>query len=77
MTETLSSHVIAMPERKLLGATWWKPNVHQHIHTTMCKIDSWREVAVQHREPRLVLYDDLEGWSGGRGEGLKREVIYV
>ena len=46
MTETLSSHVIAMPERKLLGATWWKPNVHQHIHTTMCKIDSWREVAV-------------------------------
>ena len=24
-----------------------------------------------------MLYDDLAGWSEGRGEGVKREVIYV
>ena len=44
-----------------------------HIYTTICKIDSWWEVAVQHREPRPVLCDDLGVWewlwgidSGGR-----------
>ena len=31
----------------------------------MCKTDSWREVAVEHREPRLVLCDDPEEWEGG------------
>ena len=31
----------------------------------MCKTDSWREVAVEHREPRLVLCDDLEEWEAG------------
>jgi len=30
--------------------------------TTMCKIDSWLEAAVWHRELSLVPCDDLEGW---------------
>ena len=30
-----------------------------------------------HRDPRLVLCDDLEGWEARRGGWLKREVIYV
>ena len=34
----------------------------------ICKIDSWWEVAVQHREPSLMLCDDLEGWDGGGEE---------
>ena len=28
----------------------------------MCKIDSWLEAAVWHRELSLVPCDDLEGW---------------
>ena len=30
-----------------------------------------------HREPRLVLCDDLEGWDAWRGGWLKSERIYV
>ena len=30
-----------------------------------------------HREPSLVLCDDLEGWDGGRGRTLKREEMYI
>ena len=34
--------------------------------------------AVMHRlHNSLVLCDDLEGWDGGKGGTLKREVIYV
>ena len=34
----------------------------------MCKTDSWPEVAVEHRELKLVLCDDPEGWDRERGE---------
>ena len=34
----------------------------------MCKIDSYWEPAVQHRELSSVLRDDLGGWDGERGE---------
>jgi len=44
---------------------------HRHIHATMCKIDSWWEAAVQHRELSSVFCDDLEGWD--RGGGIKAE----
>ena len=37
------------------------------VPSTMCKTDSWREVAVEHREPSLVLCNDLEEWEGGTG----------
>ena len=35
-----------------------------------CEIESSWEAAPQHREPSLLLFDDLEGWDGG-GEGGK------
>ena len=47
------------------------------IYTIRCRMDSWREVAVQHREPSLALCDDLEGWNGGRGGRPDRERVYV
>ena len=37
------------------------------IYTTMCKIDSWWEAALQHSELSSVLCEDLEGWDGGMG----------
>ena len=37
------------------------------IYTTMCKIDSWWEAALQHRELSSVLCEDLEGWDGRMG----------
>ena len=44
----------------------------------MCKIDSWWEPAVLHRELSSVLSDDLDGWvGGGVGGSSKREGIYV
>ena len=40
-----------------------------NIYTlSMDKMDSWGKVAAYHREPSLVLSDDLEGWDG-RDEG--------
>ena len=42
-----------------------------------CKTDSWREAAVEHREVRSVLYDDLGGGWRGLGGRLKREGICV
>ena len=48
-----------------------------HIHTTMCKIDSQWEPAVQHRELSSLLCDDLDGWDGGGGGRSKREGIQV
>ena len=37
----------------------------------MCKIDSWWEAAVEHREVNSVLCDDLEGRDGVGGSGGK------
>ena len=44
----------------------------------ICTLSGVRWVAGEkflcsNREPSLVLYDDLEGWDGGRGERLGRE----
>ena len=33
----------------------------------MCKIDSWWEPAIKHRNLGLMLWDDLEGWMGVDG----------
>ena len=41
------------------------------MYTTMYKIGSWWEPAVEHREFSLVLCDDLAGWDG---VGFGREV---
>ena len=49
-----------------LGLTY----IH-YIHIYMCKIDSYWEPAVEHREPSLVLCDDLHGWDGVEGMGGK------
>ena len=46
-------------------------------YTHSVKVNSWWEVAMQHKEPRLVLCDDLEGWVEGRRGRLKTEVIYA
>ena len=46
-------------------------------YTHSVKVNSWWEVGMQHKEPSLVLCDDLEGWPGGRAGRLKREVIYI
>ena len=32
---------------------------------------------MKHREPSLVLCDDLEGWDEGKGGRLKREGRYI
>ena len=45
-----------------------------NIHITICKADSWWEVAVSHRELNPELSDNLEGSLGGRLRGrFKRE----
>ena len=41
---------------------------HQHIHSIRCGMAGCWEVAVQQREPSLVLCDDLEGWDEGTEE---------
>ena len=41
------------------------------MNNLMYKIDSWWEVAVQHREFNSVLCDDLEGWDGRCKGGLR------
>lgn len=46
----------------------------------MSKIDSHFEASIQHREPSLALYDDLEWWDeagGWVGGSLQREDIYI
>ena len=45
----------------------------------MCKIDSWWEAAVEHRELNSVLCDDLEGRDGGMGGREVQEAgdIYI
>ena len=41
----------------------------------MCNIDSQWEFAAWHRELRLVLCDNLEGWDGGGREVQEEEDI--
>ena len=36
---------------------------------TMCKIDSWWEAPLWHRELSSLLCDDLDGWDGCGWEG--------
>ena len=43
----------------------------------MCKQETGGEAAVYHKEPSLVLGDDLRRWVEGRGGRLKRKGIYV
>ena len=38
-----------------------EPPGKPHIHAAICKIDSWWEATVKHREPSMVLCNDLEG----------------
>ena len=40
----------------------------------VCKGESWGEIAVKHREPSLVLCDDLKVGVGVREGGLRRRV---
>ena len=35
-------------------------------------MNNWLEAAVQHRDPSLVLCDDLEEWDGGWEGGSRR-----
>ena len=37
----------------------------------MYKTDTLQEAAARHRELSSVLCDDLEGWGGGRWEGVQ------
>ena len=54
---------------------WRKYN--QHIYTITCKMKSWWEVAMQHRESSLALCDDLEGCNGWReGSSKGRGYMY-
>ena len=60
------------------GLRSWRrtEGVALHICMTTCRMDGFGEAAVQHRELRSVLCDDLEGWDGsGEGEKLEREGI--
>ena len=41
----------------------------------MCEIASLREAAIEHREPSLVLGDDLDGWEGRKAQ--EGEDIYI
>ena len=57
--------------------TFKEVNTHTFLdletYITICKIDSQWEFAVGHKELRLVLCDNLEGWDGGgRWEGVSR-----
>lgn len=49
----------------------------RHIHTTMCKRESWGEAAAQHREPSLCLREDLEGWDGAGGREVQEWGVHV
>ena len=51
--------------------------MERQLHTIMCEIDSCWEVATFNRQPRPVLFDDLEGLDGRRGERLKTEGVCV
>ena len=47
-----------------------------HTHTTTCKIDSYQEASILHRELSSALCDDLERWDRV-GRRFKREGICV
>ena len=60
------------------GREWDKCRMqHQYIYIVQCKLDRCREVVVRHREPSLVLCDDVGGWDEWWGERLGRERMYV
>ena len=61
--------IILWGEKKLGEQDW-------HIHTAMCKMDSWWEAAAQHRQLSSTLCDDAEGWEGGGGR-LEREKMHI
>ena len=44
------------------GGMNWEHSIETYT-LPVCKIDSYREVAVQHRELNLVFCDNLEGWA--------------
>ena len=51
---------------------------HWCVYTTMCTVESWWEVAVWHREPNLVLCDNIKGWDEGEvGTRIKRRGVYI
>ena len=55
------------------GLRSWRrtEGVALHICMTTCRMDGFGEAAVQHRELRSVLCDDLEGWDGRMGRGSR------
>ena len=48
-----------------------------YIYMTMCKIDSYWESALQHRELSSILCDDLVGWDGGGRQAQERGDICI
>ena len=62
--------IILWGEKKLGEQDW-------HIHTAMCKMDSWWEAAAQHRQLSSALCDGLEGWDGGEGGGHSKGRGYM
>ena len=78
----LSKLVITfLPRSKRLLISWLQlpSTVILEPKTTMCKIDSWWESVVWHRELKLVLCENLEKWMGWEGGGRleKRGYLYI
>ena len=52
---------------------------HWHPYTIVCETDNRQDAAAQHREARLALRDDLEGWGGegrrSRGRGYMCRIM--
>ena len=71
--------------RQLVGYSPWSHREsdrlrHFHfftVYTIMCKRDARGKLQYLARELSSVLCDDLEGWDGRCGVGVKRERIYV
>ena len=61
------------------GRMNWESSTEMWNHyTTMCKIDSWWEFVIWHRELKLVLCENLEKSDGmGMGREAWREGIYI
>lgn len=61
------------------GAGWGTTGGRSHISPDCtCKIASWWEAAIKHREPNAALSGDLDGVGWGSGGGRsKRERIFV
>ena len=48
-----------------------------YVGITVCRIDNWREVAVQQKELNLVLCDNLRGVGSGVGQRFMMEQTCV